>query len=173
MGTRSATQCRSRFKRRQEKKCSAIGRLKISINKPKIEIRKLSVTQAPTVAKKGGRRIRWTEQERADFTKYFTVYGRDWDKLASLITSKDKKSIMVYFYNHRQIYYPMEMSPSTAKVPSEKPELVGESDSESSSTCRSLYEDRRVVEVDSQKKEEEELARKQTEVLILLRNSAC
>ncbi|ETV72532.1 hypothetical protein, variant [Aphanomyces astaci] len=50
-----------------------------------------------------GKRVvqKWTEQEKSDFLKYFSVYGKDWAALTTSIPSKTAAQIKNYYQNYK------------------------------------------------------------------------
>ncbi|ETW03523.1 hypothetical protein, variant 3 [Aphanomyces invadans] len=50
-----------------------------------------------------GKRVvqKWTEQEKSDFLKFFSVYGKDWAALTNSIPSKTAAQIKNYYQNYK------------------------------------------------------------------------
>ncbi|OQR83536.1 hypothetical protein ACHHYP_14589 [Achlya hypogyna] len=50
-----------------------------------------------------GKRVvqKWTEQEKSDFLKYFSVYGKDWSALTNSIPTKTAAQIKNYYQNYK------------------------------------------------------------------------
>ncbi|RLO03710.1 hypothetical protein DYB28_007813 [Aphanomyces astaci] len=66
-----------------------------------------------------GKRVvqKWTEQEKSDFLKYFSVYGKDWAALTTSIPSKTAAQIKNYYQNYKNrlgLQYNTSQQQSTA-----------------------------------------------------------
>ncbi|KDO35084.1 hypothetical protein SPRG_01149 [Saprolegnia parasitica CBS 223.65] len=50
-----------------------------------------------------GKRVvqKWTEQEKSDFLKFFSVYGKDWSALTNSIPTKTAAQIKNYYQNYK------------------------------------------------------------------------
>ncbi|CAK4093190.1 unnamed protein product [Aphanomyces euteiches] len=44
---------------------------------------------------------KWTEQEKSDFLKFFSIYGKDWTALTNSIPSKTANQIKNYYQNYK------------------------------------------------------------------------